>query len=224
MDRIALQILEDGWEQDGRAMRRAVGILKDRLAESTDGRWAAAAFEINRIYNILEKAFERLCESFENHLEKTGRYHDTLIERVTLELKGIRPAFLPADAVREVRELKGFRHLFRHAYDLDLDPVRVTAAAENAAHCVDGLKGVRTLFRGICRRTTGTTEGSKKSLDTFSGTQPPRRTHRGITVGRAPSWGRARPAGATKRGRYAFHAFEVPPHERLDNPYTGHVQ
>jgi len=87
MDRIALQILEDGWEQDGRAMRRAVGILKDRLAESTDGRWAAAAFEINRIYNILEKAFERLCESFENHLEKTGRYHDTLIERVTLDLR-----------------------------------------------------------------------------------------------------------------------------------------
>jgi hypothetical protein len=42
MDRIALQILEDGWEQDGRAMRRAVGILRDRLAESTDGRWAAA--------------------------------------------------------------------------------------------------------------------------------------------------------------------------------------
>ena len=26
MDRIALQILEDGWEQDGRAMRRGVGI------------------------------------------------------------------------------------------------------------------------------------------------------------------------------------------------------
>jgi hypothetical protein len=108
MDRIALQILEDGWEQDGRAMRRAVGILRQRLAESSDGRWAAAAFEMNRIYNILEKAFERLSESFENHLQKTGRYHDTLIERVTLELKGIRPAFLPADAVRDVRELEGF--------------------------------------------------------------------------------------------------------------------
>ena len=25
MDRIALQILEDGWEQDGRTMQRAVG-------------------------------------------------------------------------------------------------------------------------------------------------------------------------------------------------------
>lgn len=141
MDRIALQILDDGWEQDGRAMCRAIATLGNRLSESTDGRWAAAAFEINRTYNILEKSFERLCESFENHLEKTGRHRDTLIERVTLDLKGIRPAFLPLDAVRDVREREGFRHLFRHAHDLDLDPVRVTAAAENAARCVAGFDG-----------------------------------------------------------------------------------
>ena len=42
MDRIALQILEDGLEQDGRAMQRAVALLQVRLAEPTDGRWAAA--------------------------------------------------------------------------------------------------------------------------------------------------------------------------------------
>jgi hypothetical protein len=141
MDRIALQILEDGWEQDGRVLRQAAATLQARLGESTDGRWAAAAFEINRIYNIMEKAFERLCQTFENHLEKTGRYHDTLIERVTLELKGIRPSFLPSDAIRDVRELKGFRHLFRHAYDLDLDPVRVEAAADNAVRCVGRFDG-----------------------------------------------------------------------------------
>jgi len=141
MDRIALQILEDGWTQDGRVLRRAVETLDRRLAESSEGRFAAAAFELNRIYNILEKSFERLCETFENHLEKTGRYHDTLIERVALDLTGIRPALLPADAVRDVRELKGFRHLFRHAYDLDLDPARVTAVAAQAARCVAGLDG-----------------------------------------------------------------------------------
>lgn len=151
MDRIALQILEDGLEQDGRVMQRAVALLQVRLAEPTDGRWAAAAFEINRIYNIMEKAFERLCEAFENHLEKTGRYHDTLIERVTLDLKGIRPAFLPADAVRDIRELKGFRHLFRHAYDLDLDPVRVITAAENATRCVASFDGWCRSFLGVVR-------------------------------------------------------------------------
>jgi len=155
MDRIALQILEDGWEQDGRAMRRALATLRERLSESTDGRWAAAAFEINRIYNILEKSFERLCETFENHLEKTGRYHDTLIERVTLDLKGIRPAFLPLDAVRDVRELKGFRHLFRHAYDLDLDPVRVAAAVDNASRCVAGFDAWCRVFLDEVRRRYG---------------------------------------------------------------------
>ncbi len=156
MDRIALQILKDGWEQDARVMRRAAEILERRLRESAESRWAAAAFEINRIYNILKKAFERLCETFENHLGKTGRYHDTLIERVTLDLKGIRPAFLPTDAVRDVRELKGFRHLFRHAYDLDLDPVRIEEAAEIASRTVahfDGwckafLATVRDRYRG----------------------------------------------------------------------------
>ena len=151
MDRIALQILEDGWEHDARVMRRAVATLESRLRESADSRWAAAAFEINRIFNIVDKAFERLCEAFENHLQKTGRYHDTLIERVTLELKGIRPAFLPADAVRDVRELKGFRHLFRHAYDLDLDPVRVTAAAEQAARVVAEFDGWCKTFLATVR-------------------------------------------------------------------------
>lgn len=155
MDRIALQILEDGWEQDSRVMRRAVAVIRERLAEPTEGRWAAAAFEINRIYNIMEKAFERLCESFENHLEKTGRYHDVLIERMTLDLKGIRPSFLPADAVRDVRELKGFRHLFRHAYDVDLEPARVAAAAENASRCVDRFAGWCRTFLDTVRSRYG---------------------------------------------------------------------
>jgi len=151
MDRIALQILEDGWEQDARGKRRAAETLAARLHESADSRWAAAAFEINRIYNILEKAFGRLCKTFENHLEKTGRYHDTLIERVTLDLKGIRPAFLPPDAVRDVRELKGFRHLFHHAYDLDLDPVRIEAAADKATRCVARFDGWCKAFLATVR-------------------------------------------------------------------------
>jgi len=118
---------------------------------SAESRWAAAAFQINRIDDILEKAFERLCETFENHLEKNGRYHDTLIERVTLDLKGIRPAFLPPDAVRDIRELKGFRHLFRHAYDLDLDPVRIEVAAENASRCVARFNGWSKAFLATVR-------------------------------------------------------------------------
>jgi hypothetical protein len=156
MDRIALQILEDGWREDARILAVAAATMRDRLAEASAGRHAAAGFEINRIYNIMEKSFERLCETFENHLDKSGRYHEQLIERVGLELRGIRPAFVPRGAIRAIRELKGFRHVFRHAYDLELDPSRVAEAADNASRCVaafpgwcdDFLRQVRELYRG----------------------------------------------------------------------------
>jgi hypothetical protein len=90
-------------EQDARVIQRGAETLATRLHESAESRWAAAAFEINRIDNVLEKAFERLCETSENHLEKTGRYRGTLIERVTLDLKGIRHAF-PAISRDRYRE------------------------------------------------------------------------------------------------------------------------
>jgi hypothetical protein len=86
-------------------MERAAETLAAWLQESAESRWAAAAFEINRIYNILEKAFERLCETFENHLEKRGRYLDTLIDRVQPRLP-----FLPSrieDRRRRLVEIAG---------------------------------------------------------------------------------------------------------------------
>jgi len=71
MDRLALQILEDGWEQDGRAMRRAVGILRQRLAESSDGRWAAAENAARCV-----DGFDGWCRSFLETIRQ--RYGDEL--------------------------------------------------------------------------------------------------------------------------------------------------
>ena len=76
--------------------------------------------------SILEKMLERICEAFENHLEKRGDYHERLIHRLSLDLPEIRPAFIPAGRVSDIRELKGFRHVTRHAYDLTLRADRLT--------------------------------------------------------------------------------------------------
>lgn len=42
---------------------------------------------------------------------------------------------------RDARELKGFRSLFRHVNDLDLGPLCIEAAAENATRCVTSFDG-----------------------------------------------------------------------------------
>jgi hypothetical protein len=122
-----------------------------RFRESAPGHLEACAYELGRWYNVLEQMLERICQAFENHFEKQGDYHEKLIQRLSLDLDGIRPAFIPPGRITEVRELKGFRHVLRHAYDLTLRADRLAelvATAERLsgelpAWCVDFAKEVR---------------------------------------------------------------------------------
>lgn len=50
----------------------------------------------------------RLSSDYTHHLDKQGDYHERLIHRLTLALPGIRPAFIPKDGERTVRELSAF--------------------------------------------------------------------------------------------------------------------
>jgi hypothetical protein len=139
MDRIGLAILEQELKADAAVMAEAAELAGARLADSHPGHLSAAGYELNRMYNVLEKSFERICEAFENHFEKAGDYHERLIERMSLDLPGIRPRFLPPEFRSAVRELKSFRHFFRHAYDPILRSDRLAELAAAAA-------GVSTAF------------------------------------------------------------------------------
>ncbi len=133
MDAVGLTVLLKEIEADCAVIQNAADKARARLGESTDGRLEACAYELARLYNTLEKILERICLSFENHFEKQGDYHERLIQRLALVLPGIRPAFIPQDSVRAVRELKGFRHVVRHAYDLEFREERMKELAAVAA-------------------------------------------------------------------------------------------
>lgn len=129
MDSAGLTILLTELKADCAVATDAASKAKARLGEALPGHLEACAYELNRHYNVTEKMLERICESFENHFEKRGDYHEKLIQRLSLALEGIRPAFIPADRAVDLRQLKGFRHLMRHAYDLTLRPDRLAELA-----------------------------------------------------------------------------------------------
>lgn len=136
MDSLGLDILLLEMREDARLLEACASLARTRLESGLPGSLEACGFELNRAYNVLEKSFERICVAFENHFEKQGNYHDRLIERVSLDIPHLRPAFLPPTERAFVRELKGFRHVFRHAYDLQLRRDRLqelVAHAEEAA-------------------------------------------------------------------------------------------
>jgi hypothetical protein len=132
MDRLGLQILLSEMLQDASILRQSSENASLRIHETHPGHLEACGYELHRFYNVLEKSLERLCQAFENHFEKKGDYHERLLERLQLEIPEVRPAFLPATHKTLLRELKGFRHVFRHAYDLELRQDRLLELTHHA--------------------------------------------------------------------------------------------
>jgi Rad3-related DNA helicase len=151
MDAAGLTVLLRELAADTAVARDAAQKAEARLREQTPGHLEAAAYELTRLYNVIERMLERVCDAFENHFEKRGDYHERLLQRLALDLEGIRPALIPPDRLGDLRELKGFRHLVRHAYDLTLRPDRLAELVVIARQVTTELPQWCTEFEGkVC--------------------------------------------------------------------------
>jgi hypothetical protein len=80
---------------------------------------------LHNLYCALEDLWQEVARTFENRLEDPARYHRELLQRMRLEIPGIRPRILTTASYQLLNELRGFRHVFRHAYDYELDEGRL---------------------------------------------------------------------------------------------------
>ncbi len=133
MDALGLTILIKEIEADCRVIQDAARKAQLRAGETADGHLEACAYELARLYTVLEKFLERVCGSFENHFDKRGDYHERLIQRLGGGVARNPARFIPQDGVGALRELKGFRHVVRHAYDLEFREARMKELATTAA-------------------------------------------------------------------------------------------
>lgn len=90
------------------------------------------AYKLHNLYSAYEDIFKLVARFFENQIEDFDRYHSDLLKRMSIEIEGIRPNVLSEESFRVLDELKGFRHVFRHAYGYELDAERVNKLAEKA--------------------------------------------------------------------------------------------
>ncbi len=133
---------------------RAIGVMTLRLRgiaasmnpESfTD--LAGAAYLLHNIYNALENSFEQISRSFENHVKDVSKWHKELLSKMFLEIPGIRPAVFPPELRGILNELRGFRHVFRHSYDFEIDPKKLQVVIEDflaeQANLIDSITAFR---------------------------------------------------------------------------------
>lgn len=104
----------------------------------------SAAYQLHNIYNALENSFIQVSRTFENHITQPERWHLELLDKMFFDLAPIRPALLPETSRRLLRDLLAFRHLFRHAYEFDLDAAKL---GRLLAEWQDGREPVRDALR-----------------------------------------------------------------------------
>ena len=127
MDEGAFSILEAALRARCRDIDRIVNRIAERRGMFDRGIAAAVdsmGYQLHNLYGAFEQLFEEVARFFENRIDD-GRYHADLIRRMQLDVRGVRPALLSQETASELDELRRFRHLFRHAYATDLDPVKV---------------------------------------------------------------------------------------------------
>ena len=71
-------------------------------------------------YSCLESAWQKISQTFENHLAE-DHWHTDLLEKMTLSIEGLRAAAVSEENYPALLELLKFRHFRRYYYELEYD-------------------------------------------------------------------------------------------------------
>ena len=132
MDDLALLTLRREMNDDCKAAIEAVGTAAIVFADQGLGRLAGCGHYIARFFNIVEQMALRVAKAFENNIDDDKGWHSELIRRMTLDFPEIRPALFPREVAGLLQNVRGFRHIFTRAYDLDFDPRQLELQLEYA--------------------------------------------------------------------------------------------
>lgn len=101
------------------------------LASAPERAWLALfAVALHGWYTGLETALERIARAIDQRVPSGEGWHRALLSQASAEIPGVRAAVLPRTLHVDLVELLEFRHFFRHAYGVDLDPARLRGNVE----------------------------------------------------------------------------------------------
>lgn len=85
---------------------------------------------LHAYYTALETLLERVARLVDEDVPNAATWHRDLLLQMRIDLPGLRPKVIPPETIPDLDELRKFRHFFRNAYVLDLDPERTLGHGE----------------------------------------------------------------------------------------------
>lgn len=146
MDKLGIATLTAEVAADCAVLRTAAGAARERFGEGSPPELESCAFHLMRAYNVIEQMGLRIAKAFENHMDDERGWHTELIHRLTLDIPGVRPRFFPAELAPDLMELRGFRHVVVHAYNVMLRKDKMMPVLESAEKLADALPVLAEAF------------------------------------------------------------------------------
>jgi hypothetical protein len=122
--------------QELKQLRKVVKRVEEKLArlsssQPDDFTIGGFANYVHNFYNGAENIFKLIAEYVDESRPKSAGWHRELLNQMSLELQGVRPAVLTVELVSVLEDYLEFRHFFRHSYGFDLDWDELKPKAEN---------------------------------------------------------------------------------------------
>ena len=80
---------------------------------------------LHDFYNGAERIFKKIAVDINGGYEDSEKWHKALLFKMTIPVKGLRPAVLSEELAAEMDEYLAFRHLFRNIYGFELKGERI---------------------------------------------------------------------------------------------------
>jgi len=79
---------------------------------------------VSDYYTCLETAFVRISKFFENNVDKS-KWHSDLLEKMTIDVPGIRKALLSELTYAPLKDIMRFRHFKTYYFEMEYDKDRI---------------------------------------------------------------------------------------------------
>jgi hypothetical protein len=111
--------IETGWE---------------RARQSGDDHYLdGVALNLHGFYSGLERIFELVATRVDGTLLTGENWHQSLLQQMTTEIPGVRPAVISEATYTQLDEYRGFRHVVRNVYTFRFEPAKIQKLVDDVS-------------------------------------------------------------------------------------------
>jgi len=85
----------------------------------------AVALNLHGFYAGIERLLEMIADGVDQTKPTGASWHRELLQQLTAEIPGVRPAALSSDTRHKLERYRGFRHVVRNVYTFHLDAEQI---------------------------------------------------------------------------------------------------